>query len=244
MNRWLLISLLLTFAVGCDDDDASANAGDAGADPSCPLSCSGHGRCVLVGGLPSCACDAGFEAQGLDCVDPEANPSAPTGFSCPAPGDLSGPGATRLVSQGWSYKMNDRTCASERGGDVYHFNEDGLFTRHHQAFDATSSSGGTFIYGCWSLTGEVDGVLSLSFDHAEENRWQYNCGVIAGLMDPPCAGELKYEEARGGFVAQRQLDYEEVHVLSPAPAECVWCEDVVGCCPDGWVEADGQPLCP
>lgn len=34
------------------------------------ITCSGYGRCELVGGEPACRCDDGFEPDGLACIDP------------------------------------------------------------------------------------------------------------------------------------------------------------------------------
>jgi hypothetical protein len=252
MNRWMFVGLLIVVvSSGCGDDGGGAGgtpAADAGGDSSdedapanCPLECSGHGDCVINGGLPDCVCHDGYEPQGLDCIDPNANAEPPADFTCPAPGDTSGAEGTRLVSQGWAYWANDRSC--EPGAtDLYHFGANGVFTRHHQA--SSAGRGGTLIYGCWSMVSEVDGLLSMNFDHADDNPWQYNCGVIAESADPPCSGLLKHDAARGGFVAQIQLEYGEVHVLYPVPDGCVWCNDRADCCPNpSWVEADGALLC-
>ena len=61
----LLFSLLVV--PGC--------AGGGQDDPCSGVACSGHGVCAVDQGQPRCFCDAGFYAEGLDCL-PEADPCA------------------------------------------------------------------------------------------------------------------------------------------------------------------------
>lgn len=42
----------------------------AGGGPCDGITCSGHGRCVASDGVAQCECDAGYEPDGLLCVDP------------------------------------------------------------------------------------------------------------------------------------------------------------------------------
>ncbi len=254
-----IAGLLLAVLPGCPSDDvedsgsADTEQADTGgqttdvgneesdSDADCPLECSGNGQCVFEGGLPACDCDEGFEDQGLDCIDPNGAAAPPDDFTCPAPGDVSGADAARLISQGWSYVSGDTSC--ERGSsDIFRFRGDGIFTRHHQNSGATQ--GGTFLYGCWTLEVAADGALGLQWDPVEDES-QLNCGFIASLEDPPnCEGSILFDADRDAFVLQDLLDSDEVHLLYAEPETCVWCSDDATCCPDvSWVEANGELLC-
>ncbi len=67
----------------------SGLAGDGGqqfdADSPClGVDCSGHGTCQVSGGQATCACDSGYHAQGLACVedDPCANVTCGANAHC------------------------------------------------------------------------------------------------------------------------------------------------------------------
>lgn len=67
-------------------DTAGTSGGAVDFDNACACeACGGHGTCVLAGDAPSCQCDPGYVAAGLDCT--------------PAPGSF---GATYFVSPGGS----------------------------------------------------------------------------------------------------------------------------------------------
>lgn len=244
-----LAALLLLVLPGCpsdeaEEDTAQATEGESNGpdgDIDCPLECSGHGQCVLKGGLPDCECDDGFDAQGLDCVDPNGLAEPPEDFACSSPGDLSGADAARFISQGWSYVSGNTSC--ERGStDIFRFRGDGVFTRHHQSSDAIQ--GGNFDYGCWTLQVESSGALGLQWDPLAEDS-MLNCGFIAGLEDPPnCEGSVLFDTERNTFVLPAFLEFDEVHLLYSEPETCVWCTDNDACCTElSLVEANGELLC-
>lgn len=59
--RWIAACLaLVALCGGCKARD--------GEDPCSGITCSGHGRCVVIDGEPVCECDAGYEPDGLSCV--------------------------------------------------------------------------------------------------------------------------------------------------------------------------------
>jgi hypothetical protein len=252
MRKLMLMAVWAVGAWGCDDDGDGGTAADGGATldggaadagaGECAVDCGLGGTCVLEGGLPACQCGPGYERQGLSCVDTAEPPGVPDGFACPPPGDLSSAAATQLVTGGWAYRQNDRSCALGGGRDIFRFGDDGVLRRYQQFGDGATT--GNLVYGCWALTSEVDGVLTLAWDHAEDNRWQLNCGMIGGLEDPPCGGTVAYDADRDGLVLQDQLVNGEVHVMYAVPETCTFCNDQPTCCDQpSWVEADGDALC-
>lgn len=58
-HLWSILALLSFTA--CDGSSAG---------PCDGILCSGHGRCVVESQVAFCACDPGFEPEGLMCVDP------------------------------------------------------------------------------------------------------------------------------------------------------------------------------
>ncbi|HOX44141.1 MAG TPA: alpha-amylase family glycosyl hydrolase [Myxococcota bacterium] len=56
---WPGLVLLLALAAGCDD---------GGVDLCAAVDCGSHGSCALVDGLPACACDPGYTADGRSCI--------------------------------------------------------------------------------------------------------------------------------------------------------------------------------
>ncbi len=90
-----MIMLALSFGlVGCDDDDDSTQ--DACESVDC-----GHGTCVDTTGTASCACDAGYHAEGLTCVEDTAG-NTPPEFTSSAPAD-----ATELVLTAYEFSCTD-----------------------------------------------------------------------------------------------------------------------------------------
>ena len=49
------------------------------SNPCDGVSCTGHGRCIVIRGEPGCACEEGYEADavGLNCYEVESAPSPP-----------------------------------------------------------------------------------------------------------------------------------------------------------------------
>lgn len=67
MNRHVVWPAgLLLVLTGCSEK--------APAGPCDGITCSGHGDCVVTAGAAACVCEAGFDPDGLACVDP-ANPT-------------------------------------------------------------------------------------------------------------------------------------------------------------------------
>jgi hypothetical protein len=58
-----LLAVSLLVVVGC-----GGGGGDGDGDPCAGQDCSGHGRCVVEDGAAACDCDAGYHAEGLECV--------------------------------------------------------------------------------------------------------------------------------------------------------------------------------
>ena len=240
---------MLTLLIACDDEKDVSTNGEATTDQGtemeespveCPLMCSDHGTCVIRSGLPDCDCDEGYISQGFECIGPAAQYEVTESFTCPMPGELSGPQAIELVTSRWYLHNNGRAC-TEGSKDIYHFRPDGVFSRRHQSLGAMVS-GGTRVYGCWSVT-ESSSDLTLEFDHAEEGEWTLNCGFISGLDDPPCSGGLKWSEADDAFILLDPFEHGDRILLRRVGESCEWCRDD-GCCPDfGYVGSNGQAFC-
>lgn len=63
----LLVLLVILLAGRGRQGDGGVRAG--AADAICDkVSCSGHGNCVVLRGEPTCACEDGYHAEGLNCV--------------------------------------------------------------------------------------------------------------------------------------------------------------------------------
>ncbi len=99
--RKRLAFLLLTLA-------AAATGCDGGGEDLCAgVDCGAHGRCALLGGLPVCACDPGYVADGRSCiVDPCASSPCVHG-TCSA----SGRNAVCACEAGYGGPACD-TCAA------------------------------------------------------------------------------------------------------------------------------------
>lgn len=69
--------------------------------PCAGVSCSDHGTCAIAGGDPVCACDDGYHAEGLTCIE-DGTTGPCDGVTC------SGHGTCALVS-------GDPTCACDGG---------------------------------------------------------------------------------------------------------------------------------
>lgn len=118
---WAAMSLAVT---GCGEDASpaaapavvsagggasggSGGAGEGGSGgasvdgPCAGVACSGHGQCVVEGGEASCACDEGFAAEGLLCLEEGPEPLFYDSFES---GDMS---ATN--GDGFSWANNNRT---------------------------------------------------------------------------------------------------------------------------------------
>jgi len=67
----------VSFLMACSDiepvteaDGVTDTAQDTAADPCEGIDCGGNGRCAVVGGDTAvCMCDAGYHAEGLECVE-------------------------------------------------------------------------------------------------------------------------------------------------------------------------------
>lgn len=60
------VLLLLVLSCGGDED----GDGEESVSDKCEgVTCSGHGKCVTVYGSPTCACERGYVADGLTCVE-------------------------------------------------------------------------------------------------------------------------------------------------------------------------------
>jgi len=73
----LLAAASTPLAPSCDE---------SAPDPCAGVACSGHGVCTAAGGAPFCACDWGFEPDGLQCL-PEAPDAFHDSFDSPGPPD-------------------------------------------------------------------------------------------------------------------------------------------------------------
>ena len=63
--RWpriLLLAGLVFGSVGCDEGSEAPTLCDQ-------VTCGGHGACLVVQGAPSCLCEPGYHAEGLNCVE-------------------------------------------------------------------------------------------------------------------------------------------------------------------------------
>jgi hypothetical protein len=97
-------------------DTTEMDAPDA-TDPCGGVDCSGHGRCVAVDGLPTCACDSGYYPVGLDCL---ADPCE-TGGTCyyvDADGGLDTNPGTRLEPWQTLGRVQDAMSGLEPGDYV------------------------------------------------------------------------------------------------------------------------------
>lgn len=70
------------------DGRADGNVDDAGvhpdgSDPCQGITCSGHGTCVITGGVAQCDCETGYQPVGLTCVE-----QTETGIAQQYPGDV------------------------------------------------------------------------------------------------------------------------------------------------------------
>jgi hypothetical protein len=65
LARWslaLLLAGLACGAAGCDEGSQTSALCDQ-------VTCGGHGACLLIQGAPSCLCEPGYHAEGLNCVE-------------------------------------------------------------------------------------------------------------------------------------------------------------------------------
>lgn len=85
--------------------------GGASADLCAGVDCADHGQCVVAAGEASCACDEGFVAEGLLCVDAGPEPLFYDSFES---GDMSATNA-----DGFSWGGNNRTSVVNAEGAVW-----------------------------------------------------------------------------------------------------------------------------
>lgn len=109
----MLFAVLFTIGVvlgGCSDDEPMP-------DPCDEVTCSDHGVCRVVDQQPSCACDPGFEPEGLNCVatDEECTPDCSGRFCGPDPicGEPCGTCGANEACKNGHCELNGCTSDSE-----------------------------------------------------------------------------------------------------------------------------------
>lgn len=246
----LCLSLLTATALTACDTESDDGDADAGGGAACgAIDCSGHGTCTAVDGLPTCDCDEGYTASGLDCISEGATaPSPPEGFTCPAPGAGTEPLFTQLTAERFYYTWNDRTCGTPSSRMLYTFRPDGVFTIQSQFQAAVGSASGNLDYGCYTYAVETrDAGDALRLNYTYSNESNRNCTMLAGLADPPCSGLIS-AWPEGGFVRTESLEgpSPETHVFWPLTDDaCVWCSTAETCCPNNsWTADSNGPVCP
>jgi hypothetical protein len=79
--------------------------------PTCDgVTCTGHGSCSIVNDSPTCTCETGYHAQGLDCVS-DTDPCQ--GVTCSGQGTCSVSGGNAACTCNTGYHAVGLTCVQD-----------------------------------------------------------------------------------------------------------------------------------
>jgi hypothetical protein len=202
-----LLAVSLLVVVGC-----GGGGGDGDGDPCAGQDCSGHGRCVVEDGAAACDCDAGYHAEGLECVADGDDVCA--GVDCSGHGVCYDDGGSPACDCDEGYHAEGLDCVAEGYEDW------------PPALDDLYSAG----VGC--TLPDCDEDLDAGFQ--PEGTWtatmtciESNCSAMIQNTDPRAKpGEVTVEEgiALGQFAGTCGYDDQGVHTATGYDFTVASCE--------------------